>query len=406
MPALNRDIARRYLFGKKSTNSINIITGISIFGISIGTAALVLILSVFNGFEGLLSGLFNAFNPDLKVIPIEGKYFTVEDNQLLEIEAIPGIVAVAKTVEEIALFEYKGIQELGKIKGIDNKFLSIINLDSLFLRGHYRKTRDKVQYAYMGSSLKNKLGININDKLSPLTVYMPSKRRKMLGAKEFNSKTVYPAGIFSVKGDSDYEYVLSSYEVVEQLLESPGQISALEIKLTEKANEDKTKTALTQILGEGYRIKNRFQQDESFLKVMQIEKWISFLITGLTMLLIAFNLLGALWMIVLDKKKDIAVLKALGFNSHDVRSLFINLGLFITAIGVVLGFVVALILYFLQKNYGLIGVPEGFMMDSYPIQLRVTDFLIVTLVVVAIGWLTSLIPAKKAANGLGTLRIN
>lgn len=404
MPALTRDIARRYLFGKKSTNSINIITGISIFGISIGTAALVLILSVFNGFEGLLSSLFNAFNPDLKVTPVEGKYFKIKDEQLLALQELPNVVAAAKTVEEIALFEYNGNQELGKIKGINNNFLSVVNIDSLLLSGSYKGTSSQVQYAYMGSSLKSKLGININDKLSPLIIYMPSKRR-ILGAKEFNSKSVYPAGVFSIKGDSDYEYVLTSYKVVEQLLESPGQISSLELKLSDKVDEDQIKTEITNILGEDFTIKNRFEQDEAFLRVMQIEKWISFLITGLTMLLIAFNLLGALWMIVLDKQKDIAVLKALGFNSQDMKSLFINLGLLITAIGLFLGFILALVLYFLQKKYGLIGVPEGFMMESYPVQLKITDFLIVSLVVVVIGWLTSLIPAKKAAQVHQNLRV-
>ena len=404
MPALTRDIARRYLFGKKSTNSINIITGISIFGISIGTAALVLILSVFNGFEGLLSSLFNAFNPDLKVTPVEGKYFKIKDEQLLALQELPNVVAAAKTVEEIALFEYNGNQELGKIKGINNNFLSVVNIDSLLLSGSYKGTSSQVQYAYMGSSLKSKLGININDKLSPLIIYMPSKRR-ILGAKEFNSKSVYPAGVFSIKGDSDYEYVLTSYKVVEQLLESPGQISSLELKLSDKVDEDQIKTEITNILGEDFTIKNRFEQDEAFLRVMQIEKWISFLITGLTMLLIAFNLLGALWMIVLDKQIDIAVLKALGFNSQDMKSLFINLGLLITAIGLFLGFILALVLYFLQKKYGLIGVPEGFMMESYPVQLKITDFLIVSLVVVVIGWLTSLIPAKKAAQVHQNLRV-
>ncbi len=406
MPALTRDIARRYLFGKKSTNSINIITGISIFGISIGTAALILILSVFNGFESLLSGMFNAFNPDIKVIPAEGKYFTIEDDQLLALKAIPGVTAVAKTIEEIALFEYKGVQELGKIKGIDETFLDVTPLDTLLVSGQYRQSANgkPLKYGYVGLGIKNKLGININDKLSSLTIYMPSKSKKMLGAKEFNSQTVYPAGVFSVKSDSDYQYVLTSTQVVEQLLEQPKQSSALEIKASVK-DEKAIIAKIATILGPEVTIKNRYQQDESFLKVMQIEKWISFLITGLTMLLIAFNLLGALWMIVLDKQKDISVLKALGFNNADVKTLFTNLGLLITAIGILIGFVLALTFYFLQKEYGLIGVPQGFMMDSYPVQLRLTDFFIVTFVVFVIGWLASLIPANKAAHSLSFLRV-
>jgi len=405
MPSLTLDIARRYLFGKKSTNSINIITGISIFGISIGTAALVLILSVFNGFEGLLSGLFNAFNPDIKVIPTEGKYFMVDDEQLMKLEKLPGIMAVSRTVEEIALFEYRGVQELGNIKGVDANYKTVTRLDSLLIDGDYKASNhEKIQYAYVGVGIRNKLGINIDDHLNPLTIYMPSKRKKMMGAKEFNSKTAYPVGVFSVKSDSDYQYVLCSFELVNLLLEQKGQISALEIKTDPEADEEVLRTGITSILGSEITIKNRYQQDDSYLKVMQIEKWISFLITGLTMLLIAFNLLGALWMIVLDKQKDITVLKALGFNSQDVKVLFIKLGLLISGIGIFLGFILALVFYFLQKEYGLVGVPQSFMMDSYPVQLKITDFILVTLTVLLIGWLASLLPAKKAATNLGYLR--
>ena len=402
MSSLTTDIARRYLFGKKSTNSINIITGISILGISIGSAALILILSVFNGFEGLLSGLFNAFNPDIKVVPIEGKYFEASDDLIKKISEVEGVVAVSRTIEEVALFEYKGIQEIGMIKGVDEAYKDVTRLDSLALDGTYRLKKDNINYGFIGIGLRNKLSINIDDKLTPLTVYMPTKKRKLMGAKEFNSKNIYPAGIFSVKSDSDYQYLLTSLEMVSRLLEKPDQVSALEIKVSNPSNSINNK--LSSLLTSNLQVKDRYLQDETFLKVMRIEKWISFLITGLTMLLIAFNLLGALWMIVLDKRKDISVLRALGLNSKDINRLFIKLGLLITVLGIILGFVIALFLYYLQKEYGLIGVPSGFLMDSYPVKLKGLDFTLVTATVLFIGWLASILPAKKASSTFSLLR--
>ncbi len=401
---LTTDIARRYLFGKKTTNAINIITGISLFGISIGTAALLLILSVFNGFESLLSGLFNAFNPDLKVTPIEGKFYRPDDTQLKEMAAIPGVLSISKTLEEVALFEYKDIQQIGIIKGVDENYSTVTGLDTMLLSGDYKLLSNNIQYGVIGAGLRNKLSINIHDKLTPLTVFMPTTKTQMMGAKDFVSKTIYPAGAFSVQSDSDYQYMLTSLSFAEKIMSKTAQVSALEIKLNTDSNHDKIQEQIKALLGKNQKIQNRYEQDASFIKVMQIEKWFSFLITGLTMVLIAFNLLGALWMIVLEKKKDISVFKAMGLRDNDIKNLFIRLGLMICSIGVVLGFILALGLYFLQKNFGLIGVPDSFSIDAYPIKLKALDFLIVTATVMFIGWIASLPPAYRAAKSETVLR--
>ena len=403
MSGLTTDLARRYLFGKKSTNSINIITGISIFGISIGTAALVLILSVFNGFEGLISGLFNAFNPDLKIIPVEGKFLDSNDELLYKLNALPGVVKASATLEEIALFEYKSIQEIGMIKGVDDAYLEVTQLDSLLIDGEYKTKENNIHYGMVGVGLRNKLSLNIDDKISPITVYMPTRKKKLMGTKDFNSKYIYPAGVFSVKSDNDYQYVLTSYELATSLLEMKNKASFIEVKISSDAESDEVKASIHKILPK-VQIKDRYEQDEVTLKVMRIEKWISFLITGLTMLLIAFNLLGALWMIVLDKRKDISVLKALGLGEEQVKWLFLKLGFLITVVGIILGFTIALVLYYIQKEFGLIGVPASFMMDSYPVKLKMHDFLIVFVTVFTIGGLASLLPALKAAQNMTILR--
>ncbi len=398
MASLSLDIARRYLYGKKSTNSINIITGISIFGISIGTAALILILSVFNGFEGLLSGLFNAFNPDLKVLPYEGKFFELDEGELLQIENLEGIDFVSKTIEEVSLFEYKGSKEIGVIKGVDDNYINVTRLDSLIISGRYLLEKDNIQYAIIGAGMRNKLSLGIQDAITPVTVYMPQKKRKIIGAKEFLAKDLYPAGIFSVRGETDYNYMLTNLRFVQNLVDQKGKVSALELKLKNGVSAQKLKNQLQDILGDAYVVKNRYQQDEAYLKVMEIEKWFSFLIAGMTMLLIAFNLVGALWMIVLDKKKDISVLKALGYDAMQIRNVFVQLGVLITGIGLVLGFILALIAYFMQKNYGIIGIPEGFLVDAYPVRLKLFDFVVVSITVLIIGILASILPASKASR--------
>ncbi len=397
MSFLSLDIARRYLYGKKSANSINIITGISVFGISIGTAALILILSVFNGLEGLLSGLFNAFNPDLKVLPYEGKFYDIDEDTYTKISEIAGIAFVSKTIEEVALIEYKGSKEIGVIKGVDANYVDVTGLDSLIVNGKYLLQNNQIQYAIVGSGLRNKLTLSIEDRLSPMTIYMPQKKKKIMG-KEFKSKDVYPSGIFSVKSDTDYSYLITNMSFVSNLLDQKNKVSALEIKLKSDADEIQIRENIATILGKGFVIKNRYEQDEAYMKVMAIEKWFSFLIIGLTMVLIAFNLVGALWMIVLEKQKDIAVLKSMGYTKENIRSVFLSLGLLISLIGVIIGFIIALLLYYVQKEYGAIGFTDGFLIDAYPVKLRITDFIITTTTVLFIGFLASLLPSKKAAE--------
>ena len=404
MSILSFDIARRYLYGKKSTNSINIITGISIFGISIGTAALILILSVFNGFEGLLSGLFNAFNPDLKVSPAKGKFFELPDDTYTALLNIEGVNSISRTIEEVALFEYKGSKEIGVIKGVDENYLNVTSLDSLINNGKYLLREDNIQYAIIGSGMRNKLSLNIDDKLSTVTIYMPQKKKKFIGGKEFTSRDVYPSGVFSVRSEADYQYIITNLDFVSGLLDERNKVSFLEIKTDPAKNSNTIQKAVKSLLGEDFVVKDRYEQDEAYLKVMEIEKWITFLITGLTIVLIAFNLIGALWMIVLDKQKDIAVLKAMGYNSADVQKLYLSLGIFITLVGIILGIFLGLIGYFLQKEFGIIGLAEGFLIDSYPVKLKVQDFFITGSTVLFIGFLASILPSYKASRTESVLK--
>jgi len=404
---LNIEIAKRYLLGKKSTNAINYITWISVLGIAIGTAALILILSVFNGFQSFISEMYNAFNPDMKVTPYEGKYFEVTDDQLAKISMIDGVLGVSKTVEEVALFDYKDIQKPGIIKGVDANYRAVTGIDSSMTRGDFVLAADGVTYGVVGRVMSINLSINPADKLTPITVYMPLRERKSVTSrmgKEFKSLSLYPSGVFTVSGDTDAQYVVTTIDFVSKLLGQKDKISALELSLTEDHDDEEVKSAIADILGIGYVVKNRYEQDAAFLRIMNIEKWISFLIVSMVLLIIAFNMVGSLWMMVLEKKKDIAILRSMGYDTSQIRGIFIWEGLLISGIGVLIGIVIALVLYYLQKQHGLVGIPDGFMIDAYPIDIEWFDFVVVICTVLSIGALASLLPAIRAGQVTASVR--
>jgi lipoprotein-releasing system permease protein len=366
-------------------------------GLTIGTAALLLILSVFNGFEDLISKLFNSYNPDIKIESETSVYLDIDSIKLAQIYKINGVKAVSQTLEEVVLFDYQGSQEAGFIKGVDELFTKVTSIDSTIVRGEFIVKDNKLNYAVLGSGMFNKLSINPSDPSTPITAYAALKSKGPL-AKDYNTIDIYPSGVFTIGSEEDSKYVIADIEIVRDLIGKPNAMNALEIKIDPNTSEENIRASLTKILGSDLKIKNRYQQDEAFLKIMNIEKWISYLIACLTIALISFNLIGALWMIVLDKKRDISVLKSMGFTNLNVRKLIIYLGMLIGAIGLVVGIVMALIFYYLQKNYDLITVPPTFLIDAYPISLRLSDVFLVAVTVLLLSFLASIIPARRASK--------
>jgi len=391
------DIARRYLFSKKSTNAINIITGISVLGISIGTAALILILSVFNGFEQLIKELVDDFNPDLKVIPVEGKRFEVSDSLVSQLLMIEGIDKISKTLEEVALFEYDGVQEAGFIKGVDDHFAAVTAIDSTIKQGQYLVKDEDRFYGVPGYRLARNLSMNIDDRLTPINIYLPRRKKTSRLQRDFITREILPVGFFSIESEQDHQYVITSLDLIDQMLKTKGSISALEIKLLPSAYEDDVKASITSMIS-GVKIQNRYEQEETYFKVMKIEKWMSFLIGSFMIILIAFNIIGSLWMIVLDKKKDISILRSMGSTASQIKELFLKEGLFITILGCVIGVVLAILIYYIQVYQGIIAMTGSHIVEAYPIELRFWDFVIVVAVVFLIGYIASILPAKKAAR--------
>jgi lipoprotein-releasing system permease protein len=391
------EISRRYLFSKKTTNVINIITGIAAVGISIGTAALLLVLCVFNGFEELVIGLMGNFNPDVKITPTLGKTFVIDSVQLAKIRGLEGVVAASVSLEEIAFFQYAGTQDFGIIKGVDGNYQNVTQLDSAIKEGHYALQRGEAFYAVVGAGIRNKLAINIDNPLEPLSVFMAKREAVGPLEQQFRSDKMMPIGTFSIQQDFDNQYVISSLPMVQQLLAQPNQASAIEVKM-KKSTDKKTLQMIRDILGEKFVAKDKFQQNEAFLKIMNIEKWMSFVILCLTLVLVAFNLVGALWMIAMDKKKDISILKSMGMEDTQVRNTFLSIGFWLIGFGVIGGFLLAILLYFLHQSFGLVPIPEGFLVDKYPAQIRAFDFIVVGITVLLIGILAAIPAALKAMS--------
>lgn len=399
-------IALRYLFGRKSTNTINIITGISIFGLSIGTAAIIIVLSTFNGLQGLLLSLFNYFNPDLKIELVEGKTFvyTQEIEDILTAEE--GVAIYAKTFEEYTLFQYEDNQLVAKLKGVDNQYRALSSIDSAMVEGEYALADEDLTYAVAGLGVSNELGLNVANRFKGITVYMPKVEQNTAIPEPFNRKVIYPVGSFAIQQDFDHTYVLTDLSVVQSLTEKENEISAVEIKVVEGTDVDKLKSSIIQHLSQWtekeygnadmFSVKDRYEQQAEFLRIMNIEKWTSFLILILAASLVAFNLIGAMWMIVLDKQQDFAILQAMGMSQRNSGRVIYALGLLISGLGLLLGIVISLILYFLQKTYALVRVPDSFVMKAYPIELEFNDFVATAIFIMIIGLLASIPAARRA----------
>lgn len=392
-------IARRYLFAKKSTNAINIITGIAIFGVSVGSAALVLVLSVFNGFEDLFLSLYNDFNPDVRISPANGKTFDADSAFILKLESLESIERISQTLEEVAFFTYRDKKGFGRLRGVDEVYIRVNQIDSTIREGVYRLHEPDRTTALVGVQMRNKLGVDVSDQLEAISVYMPKRKqsRSLIGqVKDFNTAYAYPTGTFQVQQDLDNQFVLVSLDLMRRLMDLPNAVSALEIRLRPGTNQAQALRDIRNLVGEAYEVKDRFEQEAAFLRLMKVEKWISFAIVGLMMLLISFNIVGALWMIVLEKTTDISILKGMGMTDQQIKGIFVRVGLLLCGLGLLIGFVLSAFIYVLQKTVGIITLPGGMLIDAYPVSLRWFDFPIVAVVVFTIGFLASQLPAQRA----------
>lgn len=387
-------LAGKYLFKKKSSQAIHLITGISVLGITIGTAVLVIVLSVFNGFEDLLSGMFSRYNPDIKIVSARSGLFEADRGLIEKIRTMDGVMAVSGSLDQTAMIQYDESQDFGIVKGVDSNYSKVVPIDSALLESLQGAD---VAFAYLGLGLANKLGVSLDNILTKLYLYTPSGdwEESGLSAEDFGKHSVIPTGVFSMHQDLDNEMVIIGLDQLREWTGSEHKLSALEIRLKPDASTTQIVKQIDEWAGPEFLVKDRYRQDEAFLKIMNLEKWLFYLLFSLTLVLVSFTIMGALWMVVLEKRMDIASLKAMGMTNESIRKVFLWLGMGMGLLGLIAGFLLAIIFYSLQTQYALIRVPEEFIIDSYPISLKATDFLTVSLTVLTITWLACLLPVAK-----------
>lgn len=405
---MNFLFAWRYFKAKKTTNAINIISWISIVAISVGTAALILVLSVFNGFEGLVKSLYSSFYPDLKIIPAQGKQLVLTADQLARLRSVPGVRSVSLVVEEKSLLVNGESQANAYIKGVDAAYAEVTGVKDHIVKGNYDLGDSADPKLVLGAGIENAIGIQSDRNLAPLTVYTGKKGNVDVQnpMNAVSSSTVNTAGTFIIQQEFDNKYVITNLAFVKQMLGTGADhYSAAEIALAAGADEEEVQLAIGGLFNRQYVVQTRYQQNVSLYSVMRSEKWIIYAILSLILIVAAFNMIGALTMLVLEKKLDISILHALGGSKSFIQKIFLSEGLLLAIIGGGSGMLLALGIALLQIHFKLIPLQGGsFLIDYFPVQLHLPDFILVGCTVLVIALVASWIPARKAAQQQFALR--
>lgn len=347
-------IARRYLFAKKSQTAVNVLTLVAVLGVSFGTMALVVVLSVFNGFENIILSLFNAFNPDMEIRLVEGKSFHMDDFPAEEVQNIPGVLYLGEVYEETALLMYRDRQHIVKLRGVDENYRNITGLDTMLLEGEYKLQSGDFENLILGQGVSYVLGANINDFLNPLTIYLPKRGRVsgMHPAQAFNASTNYAAGVFGVQAEFDMEYVIAPISLLRFLAEHDRQVTSVMLGIDPAFNVRQVQRDVAAIVGAEFLVRNRLQQEEFLYKVMRSEKWAIFFILTFIVIIAAFNITGSLTMLVLEKIKDISILRSMGASLKTVRKVFLYEGIMVSSGGALIGLFLGGFVSWLQTQFG------------------------------------------------------
>ena len=382
-------IAKRYLFAKKSRNAINVISAVSVAGVAVGTMALIIVLSVFNGLELLVTSIFNTFDPDLKITAAEGKTFTPDTSRLNLLSGVNGVSCYSLTLEENALLRYGDRQYIATIKGVDDNYRKVSDFDGAMWDGEFMLTSDKGRpHAVPGIGIAQYLGININF-ITPIFIYVLKRSAESALAPEdaYRRDFIFPSGIYQIEQSYDSKYLYVPLDFASGLIDNERKISSVEIRFADGADARAVQKTVSGIFGTDYVVQNRFEQQELFYKVMRSERLAIFFILTLILIIASFNIIGSLTMLIIEKERDIEILKSLGADKTLIRKIFIFEGWLISIIGAAAGLILGFIVCWVQQTFGIIELPsESLIMDSYPVVMRLKDFFIVPATVLLIGY--------------------
>lgn len=400
-------IAKRYLFSKKSHNAINVISGISVCGVALATMAMVCTLSVFNGFQDMVATFFTAFDPQLKIVASTGKVFNGQDERIIKIKNLPDIEAVSESLEDNAMVQYKERQAMAVVKGVEDNFSQLTPIDSiLFGRGDLVLHDEVVDYAIPGIQLLSTLGTGVKF-LDPLEIYAPKRGAKINMANpsaSFISGDLFSSGLtFSVNQEKyDATYIITSIDFARKMFQYTTEVSAVNLKLKPDADESKVKSEILKILGDDFKVLNRYEQQADTYRIMEIEKLISYLFLTFILMIACFNVIGSLSMLIIDKKNDVVTLRNLGANDNQIVRIFLFEGRMISFIGAIAGVIIGLALCFAQQKFGLISLGDSgsFIVDSYPVSVHIWDVILVFATVLIVGFLSVWYPVRYLSKRL------
>jgi len=390
-------IAKRYLFAKKSRNAINVISAVSVAGVAVGTMALIIILSVFNGLETMVSKIFNTFDPDIKITAAEGKTFIADTSRLILLANVEGISCYSLSLEENALLKYGDRQYIATIKGVDNNYAMVTNIDSAMWEGKFILNDDKGRsFAIPGMGIAINLGMRINF-VQQLSIIVPRKdaSTNLDPENALKRQFVFPSGIFEVEKEYDSKYVYLPIEFVRDLTETYEGVSSIEIRFKEGADPKSVQKGVTEIFGNGFVVQNQYEQQELFYKVMRSERLAIFFILTLIIIIASFNIIGSLTMLIIEKERDIEILKSLGADNGLIQKIFIFEGWLISIIGAIAGVFLGFVICWMQQTFGLVKLQsESLIMDAYPVVMKLKDFIIVPVTVLLIGYWAAWYPVR------------
>ncbi|MFZ7116761.1 MAG: FtsX-like permease family protein [Bacteroidota bacterium] len=397
--SISSHIATRYFFSRKSQRVINIISLISIVGVTIGTAALIIVLSVFNGFEGLIKQLYNSFDSDLRITIAEGKSFSGQDVKLNDLRKINGVQYVVSVVEENVLVKYRDKQLTATIKGVSDNYSKSNGIDTMLTDGTMLLQSGDTDFAVVGGAIAYNLQMSMSDPYTQLEIYAPRRTATSFTNPDeaFNKRYISPSGIFAIQQEFDNKYIIVPLRFANEIFEYNDHLTALEIASVPGTDVDQLQSDIQKKLGEKFVVKNRYQQHELLYRIMKSEKWAVFLILTFILVVAAFNVISSLTMLVIDKKKDIAVLQSFGADVFMVRKIFMIDGLLITMTGALSGLAIGFFVCWLQQEFGLIalGGSGTFVIDAYPVKMLLIDFIYVFGAVAVIGLLAAWYPSRR-----------
>lgn len=400
-------IARRYLFSKKSHNAINVISAISVCGVALATLALVCTLSVFNGFQDLVTTFFTAFDPQLKITAVRGKVFDGQDKRVLQLKKMPDVEVYSESLEDNVMVQYQGRQAMAVVKGVEDNFDQLTPIDSiLFGRGDLLLHDEVVDYAIPGIQLLSTLGSGIRF-LDPLEIYAPRRGAKVNMANPstaFVTGNLFSSGlVFAVNQEKyDASYILTSIDFARRLFQYITEVSAINLKLKAGADTDAVKKHIQDLLGDDFLVQDRYEQQADTYRIMEIEKLISYLFLTFILMIACFNVIGSLSMLIIDKRDDVVTLRNLGASDRQIVRIFLFEGRMISFFGAFAGVVLGLLLCWLQQEYGLIalGSSGSFVVDAYPVSVHASDVLLIFITVLLIGFLSVWYPVRFLSKRL------